>query len=265
MLLLRRTWHVVSILMLVLAVDPSLDAQPGPTPGNRTNAQRGNENQAAAQPPINITVTTPQPSTEDAKREEDRRNREVAADEDIRDFTRALTMLTIVQAFITFVALMFTIRAANAAKRSADIATEALHITERADVVIDRINAESIGGELLHDTTVEVCFKNRGRTRATNVTFEGTLGIPGGTMLPKEVAPPVVVASGDEVPFRFKRQLSTYIPASALAGINAGKHILRITGRLHYDDVFKQPHTIDFEGVWNRERTVFEVTKHVNE
>jgi hypothetical protein len=95
------------------------------------NTQTGRGNQPVANPPINITVTTPKPSPEDAKRDEDRQERNVSAQEQVADFTRVLTILTGAQAAITFFALLASIVAAKAAKKSADTSRDTLITLQR--------------------------------------------------------------------------------------------------------------------------------------
>jgi hypothetical protein len=276
-----------------------------PSPANqRTDPQGGRSDQPKPQPPINITVTAPKPSAEDAHKEDQYRQREVAAQEDVRDFTRMLTILAVMQAVITLVALGASIRSANAAKmsavaaessavialaqkrigdrqlaqmdaqieiarvnadaakQSAETAALALHLTERADLAIDRIEADEIGGDLIADTTVTVYFQNRGRTRANQTTFSGTLGIPGGQLLPERGGAPIIVAAGDQAAFAFDGRLGDFIPPDALTGINAGEHELRITGLLSYVDVFERGHRIQFEGRWHRERSAFATERY---
>jgi hypothetical protein len=66
--------------------------------------------------------------------EERRRDREVTAQEDVRDFTRALTVLTFVQATLAALGLGLTYMAAKAAQKAASVATAALHMADRAYV-----------------------------------------------------------------------------------------------------------------------------------
>ena len=121
-------------------------AQSQPPPGDSADAQRRSPDQANPQPPINITVTAPEPSPERAARDEQRQERNVAAQEDVRDFTRALTVLAFVQAGITFVALLLSYRAtkaatvsADASERSATAATKALLLTHRPKLVVRNV------------------------------------------------------------------------------------------------------------------------------
>jgi hypothetical protein len=127
--LLRWSWHVVSILALFAAV-ASAQPRSQPTPTDRRDFQSGRSDQAPAQPPINVTVTAPERSPEAAKRQEDREERNVAAQEDISALTRALTILAVIQSAITLFALVATFKAATAAKASAD----AINLTERAQI-----------------------------------------------------------------------------------------------------------------------------------
>jgi hypothetical protein len=101
-----------------------------PQRGTKSNA--GRDNERAAQNPIQITVTTPEKSPADKAAENQQREREVAAQETVAYFTRVLTFLAVIQAVITALALGASIRAANAAKNSADIAASTLRLTQRA-------------------------------------------------------------------------------------------------------------------------------------
>jgi hypothetical protein len=110
---------------LALIASASTAAQSKPTPRNAADTKRGSDNQTPTQPPMNVTVTVPKPSPEETAREEKYRQREVVAAEDVRDFTGWLTFLTFIQAGIGFFGIWVAVRAANAAKASADAATAA--------------------------------------------------------------------------------------------------------------------------------------------
>jgi hypothetical protein len=98
----------------------------------KTNPRK--KDKANPQIPIQITVTAPEISPDDKARSDAQREREVLAQEAIVSLTSALKTIAIVQAVITAVALLASIRAANAAKKSADIAANALHLTQGADI-----------------------------------------------------------------------------------------------------------------------------------
>jgi hypothetical protein len=173
---LFRASHFLSSVALIALVTTGASAQSKPSAGDRSNPQRGRINQPQSQPPINVTVTTPQPSPEDAQRERNQRAREVASQEDIRDFTRALTILTIVQAGITLGALWVSIRAANAAKKSADVAERTMIETQRAFVLQDSIqpigifepDARDLRRHVVTGFVIQASVKNSGNTPAVN-------------------------------------------------------------------------------------------------
>jgi hypothetical protein len=252
---------VIPFAFVVVAVASCALTRSQQASSNGTNAEGGRNDQSGAQPPINITVVAPKPSPEDTKRDEDRQDRNVTAQEDIRDFTRMLTILAFVQALITLGALGAAIRAANAAKTSANIARDALHLTERADVVVDSTGT-STAGALRFDTTVTVFFKNTGRTRANDVIFDGALGVPGSPLGRADHGPPTVIAAGDTAPFNFAGALGTHIPPEQLQQVNVGATTLRLDGKLSYSDVFTKPHSIVFQGEWNSEQGAFTIRRY---
>src|SRR5687767_9017761 len=102
----RLTCQLLLILSLCSCATLAQSQQPTSSTGD---PQRGGEKQSTA-PPINITVTTPQPSPESVARDDARQERDVRAQEDIRDFTWMLTVLAGLQAAITFFALLASIR-----------------------------------------------------------------------------------------------------------------------------------------------------------
>jgi len=123
-----RPRHLASIVTLFLMLGACVIAQSQPTPRNRPDPNRGGTEQSPSEPPINITVAVPEPSPETTKRQEEREERNVTAQEDIRDFTRALTIFTFVQAAIAVFALWAAKRSADAAKDAATIARKELAI-----------------------------------------------------------------------------------------------------------------------------------------
>jgi hypothetical protein len=152
---------------------------------------------------------------------------------------------------------------AAAAKKSADVAADALYLTEGADIVIDGITADIVGGELVAQARVVVRFKNRGRTRASDVVFSGSFGVPGGReVFPPNAPVPTIIAANDEAPFAFVGNVADVAPPDVLAQINRGHVELRIDGRLMYVDVFKRPHTVTFAGHWMHHRGAFGIDKY---
>src|SRR4051812_29481071 len=72
-----------------------------PRSNNPTQREAGTDNQSPAQPPIQITVTTPEPSSADKAKADDQHEREIVAQETVAYFTRVLTFAVILQAIIT--------------------------------------------------------------------------------------------------------------------------------------------------------------------
>lgn len=141
---------------------------------------------------------------------------------------------------------------------------DAVKLTERADVAVDRIDANTLEGVgLWAGTVVTVWFQNLGRTRAQSVIYEGTLGIVGAddtgatTTSPASSIAPTALA-----PYDFRGALGTFIPSPAIELVNAGKLELRVTGKMTYDDIFDRHHSIDFAGAWNPDRQSFEAVKN---
>jgi hypothetical protein len=102
--------RVSSLTLILVAASSVLAAQSQPPPkppvNNSGQPVRTDNNQGNATPTIAITVTSPEPRPEDKAREQEYRNREVVAQEDISAFTRALTVLAFIQAAITGAALL---------------------------------------------------------------------------------------------------------------------------------------------------------------
>jgi hypothetical protein len=158
-------------LLLVLGLG-SWAARSQPTLRDSPDAERRTGNQSPAQPAITVTVTAPEPSPEKAAQEEQYRQREIVAQEDVRDFTRWLTYLTFLQAGIGLAGFWVANRASDAAKRSAELAEQAMLFTQRAFVHNDRFRAASITDpiskvKLRFDISWDI--RNSGQTAAHDV------------------------------------------------------------------------------------------------
>jgi hypothetical protein len=129
----RRTAHVVSMIAPLLLVATIASAQPQ----QDTKGNAAGNNKAQPQPPIQITVTTPDKSPADKAKEDKRQEREVAAQERVADFTRILTYAAIAQGLATFIALLYAIRSANAARSAAETANQSLRQAYRPSIDID--------------------------------------------------------------------------------------------------------------------------------
>ena len=140
MVFLRRAGRIVPILTLVGAIaSASLIAQSKAleTP-ERPDTSKGPEagqpstgNQQSAQPPIQVTITQPDPSAQQLDAERQNRDRETAVQEQIGTFTGWLVVVGAIQSVLIAVGLFASIRAAKAATASANIADSSLRILNR--------------------------------------------------------------------------------------------------------------------------------------
>jgi hypothetical protein len=143
----RRTAHVVSMIAPLLLIAMYASAQPK----QDTKTNTAGNNKAQAQPPIQITVTTPDKSPADKAREDQRQEREVTAQERVADFTRILTYAAIAQGLATFIALLYAIRSANAARSAAETAADQLR--RALTPIIEVATAHGDGTFYLHSTS----------------------------------------------------------------------------------------------------------------
>jgi hypothetical protein len=210
----------------------------------------GRANQSAPQPPINVTPTSPVPGAEENQRDEARQERNLAAQEDIRDFTRVLTIATVIQAVIGFFALLATFRAANAAKRSAEGAEQAVRLTQRANFAVGGWNIDGVANG---QSPTRVAF------RAVNI------GHVTGTLIERYCMKAICDTLADTPIYRAARAERCSIPvaprqalrqsfeiappvtADELAEIvrGDGRH-LWLYGYFKYTDGFNQTRTIGF-------------------
>lgn len=139
---------------------------------------------------------------------------------------------------------------ANAAKQSADTATLALHLTERADVAIGSVQG-STGPVFTHETITNVIMKNCGRTRANGVTIVAWFGSPD--------ARPSDAIGLDCVPMVLVPQATAHVPigpwglaAENLSAVNGGG--MALTVEIEYRDVFNNTHRTKESGVFRRDQ-----------
>jgi hypothetical protein len=125
--------------MITLA--STLTAQPSQPAKQKKPAQGQNratsQNQSNSQPPIQITVTTPDKSPTEKQDERDRADRQDRTNARIAYFTFWLVIVGGISAVLVFAGLLYTARAANAAKKSANVAREALVSIQRPFVSVN--------------------------------------------------------------------------------------------------------------------------------
>lgn len=178
----------VFVLLVAATVVTSAQAQsPLRLPAATKSAST---NQTESQPPVQVVVTLPEPSPQAAAKEDEYREREVVAAEDVRDFTKWLTVLTFVQAILGLLGFGIAIRAANAARQSAEVASAALTKIQRPFVVVNEFvmgatYTETIQAGKPQDIVyrIQPTLRNAGPTPTVNMTLRI------GTMLRADLVP----------------------------------------------------------------------------
>ena len=126
-------------------------------------------NQTPTPPSGAEPTTVQQPDTSEENRDEEREDRNVKAQETIAALTGALFALAFVQFLITAGGLIYTARAADAAKSSAETARQFLLRENRPRI---RIRGVGISGSLNSGRQIaRVQLANIGGSRAVNIEF----------------------------------------------------------------------------------------------
>ena len=187
---------IARLLVTALLATAMLAAQEPsgpPTQESATIGQDANSNQTPAIPPINITVTTPEPSPADLEREREQNQRQVAAQESISGFTRVLSYTAIAQAIIMIFLLVATLRAANAARQSAETTAQSFQMTMIGVLGIKGVfvNIAECGPEEFEDSgplprapaaiNVGYTLFNASSVPITMTSFEARYTVSGGT------------------------------------------------------------------------------------
>lgn len=151
-------------VLLALLAPPSQQTVATPKEQPKTTGQS-----QPAQPAINVTVQSPEPNPEVSKAEREDRQRNLDIQDRIATYTGLLLLSAIVQAVVGLGAFFVGIRAANAAKQSAKVATDALHLTERAYVDLDGWSPDMPNGG---PATLKFTISNSGRSPASMVVVK---------------------------------------------------------------------------------------------
>jgi hypothetical protein len=141
--------------------------------------------------------------------------------------------------------------AAIAARDSANVARDTLHLTQAADVHIEEVKLVP-NEPLSSDTTIYVVVKNRGQTRAERFTNDLTLGIKERatniTLPRKDIE--TVIGAGNARSIAFGPLRGGLLSAD-LDKVLGGQLLLKIWGPLRYRDIFGNGHVIDCECTYN--------------
>jgi hypothetical protein len=243
-----------AVIVALCSLFACLHAQSQPAPSNRSNANAGDDNQSPPHPAIHVTVEAPKPDPNEAAREEAYRQREVVAQEDVRDFTRWLTYLTVIQAFVGLGGLLLAWRAAKAAQvsadaaiRSAELSERTLHTTQRAFLAVENLRLQVFQpGKAV---VVGYRLRNTGHTRAILKRAHGQVVF--GKTLPESPEygepfesqrTPIEVGQAHDKSFHTKHILTAEEHAAAMRQ----EKTFWIYGYFFYEDVFGFSHRSGF-------------------
>jgi hypothetical protein len=145
--------------------------------------------------------------------------------------------------------------AANAAKRSAEVAEMALKVVERADVMLDAVSLTMRTAQALHTNVplspysrVSMELRNFGRTRADNVRCNINLIIPGVEQSERVPPDPFVIGPGASQTVMF-RTFKESLTEKTYKDIESGAIDLKFAGTVSYEDIFGESHSVTCKGL----------------
>jgi hypothetical protein len=231
------------ILVVALALQPQ--------PAEGRAARRANQQATAGAPrtpaqPLDVTVTVPPRDPKEVEQDRKDRQREIAIQGQIGTYTGLLFGLGVLQVVASGYGLYLTRRAADAAKTSAEVAERALHISERAYLLMDNWQLRDDGATV----SVTCDLRNTGRTPARIADRIYKIGVPYSGVMPDI---PDYADSRNEGAqsmsggqrLLFQTQPET-IPPDVFIDIQQGIATLFIWGIFRYTDQFGQPHRYGF-------------------
>jgi hypothetical protein len=148
--------------------------------------------------------------------------------------------------------------------RAGRLAEEALHLTERADILVESITLSSPGtapNTMSAQTVIKIVFKNFGRTRADEMHLRFWLGVPGAAPAPEPPRIPTVLGNGDTHPMPFPR-IGECVNEITFRRILAGEIPLQFTGEVTYRDVFGLNHKTVCAGTFRPQPLGFDVDRN---
>jgi hypothetical protein len=139
---------------------------------------------------------------------------------------------------------------ADAASRMARTVENTLHLTEAADLELDRVSCFTPSQPLSLKTEITPVFRNTGRTRAEEVKVSWSLGIPGRpNRSPTKLSSMTTVAAGNTVEAE-GIVLERSLTEKDLALVNDGTAKLHLWGFVTYKDIFNKVHRLEFDTIY---------------
>jgi hypothetical protein len=141
-----------------------------------------------------------------------------------------------------------TEKLAESARASADTATQALHLTERADILVSAAGMHE--GPNFHSESIPcITFRNYGRTRGDRVDITCHMIVPDQTSSAERSIPSAVLGAGAAQTVSFDK-MSCWMKQETFLGICAGETQLRFEAEVTYFDVFGKRHRAKASGIF---------------
>jgi len=224
----------------------------------RSDANTERQNVQPLQPtPLSVTVTQPK-SADELAYDRQQREQDRAIQQEIANTTRGLFWLAIVQSVLGGLGLLITMRAANAAKDSADVAKKTLWLTQRAEIAIATPGIINLAGDKAIGVKYEIL--NAGNSRADVTQTVARIRVA--ETLPDtpeykrgHVTGGHHIAAGKGVVRTVFMTQSVDDPERD--AIAAGRKFVYVWGRVDYADVFEHMHVVGFVLQYLKDRNEF--------
>jgi hypothetical protein len=154
-----------------------------------------------------------------------------------------LTGFAFVGAIFAYRSWCALMKQVTANERAAEAAERTLFLTERADILLDRIEIPDPSS--VPNSKVILILRNFGRTRADKFHYNFGYGLPGGTATPPE-NPSTILGAGAEIKLWTRCTILETVGQKLFTQIWNGEAQYKVWGDATYNDVFNQPHHLRF-------------------
>jgi len=151
-------------------------------------------------------------------------------------------------AFRSFKALRDQIRATE---RATEAANKTLHITERADILIESVRLSDPSD--IPRSAIIVSLKNFGRTRADNVLYKFIYGVPGVGFPEVHETVETNLGAGGEMKLYSSKPIYAALESiepGLYERVMRGSGLFQVWGDTTYRDVFGDTHTLRYRTTW---------------
>jgi len=240
----------IVIALSTVTFAESSQARPSVNESEKANGQGQSSSDTR---PITVTVVSPSKTAEELKADaQDRENNAKVQGENLTvqkalaEFSRRLVWVGVAQVVIAVLGFWATVRYVG---KQANAAVDALHMVERADVLMDAASPTDDGARLV--------FKNFGRSRASNVRCLVSIHQPGTPEGPPIDVPIIVLGPGQE---QSAVNPTPRLTHSFMDWMHAQGKTLVLEGDIRYDDVFGRPHVTHVEAVLDPKSKSFRIS-----